>query len=122
MVYMNNEPFIETTHYKHPSIIFSSRLCRSTALKTLASQADKALYTIKIINRECNGLAVQLLFDLFDKPILLYGCKIWGYTVQDEIERVHRKFCNYVLWASSPTPSAAVLGECGPPLIIFLDV
>jgi len=76
-----------------------SSLCWSTALRTLAA---KAIYIIKFINRECNGLAFQLLFDLFDKlvlPIVLYGCEIWGYTVLDETKKVHRK-C-YVIRVSS---------------------
>ena len=115
-VYFNNEQIAETTYYKYLGIVFSSRLCWTTALKTLSSQADKSIYTIKFINRECNGLPAQLLFDLFDKlvlPILLYGAEIWGYTIREEIEIVHRKFCKYVLCVSSHVPSAAVLGECG---------
>jgi len=54
-VYINNEPLIETPHYKYFDIMFSSRLCRSTALRTLLYQADKATYTITFINPECNG-------------------------------------------------------------------
>jgi len=46
-------------------LYFSSRLCWPTALKTLASQANKAIsqYTVKFINHQCNGLPVQLLFN-----------------------------------------------------------
>jgi len=105
---------IEITYYEYLGIMVSSRLCWSTALRTLASQVDKAIHTIKFINHECNDLPVQLLFDLFDKlvlPILLYGCEIWAYTVPDEIEKFHRKFCKYVLCVLSRTPSAAVLRE-----------
>ena len=74
--------------------MFSSVLYWSTALRKLATQDDKAIYTTKFINRECNSSPVQLLYDLFDKlvlPKLLHGCEILGYTVQDEIE-ICRKF------------------------------
>ena len=60
-VYINNEPLVEISCYKNLGICFFSRLCWST--RTLASQADKAIYTIQFINREYNGLPVQLLFD-----------------------------------------------------------
>jgi len=83
-LYINNESLIETKYYKYLSIVFTSRLCWSTALRTLACQGNKAIYTIKFINREFSGLPVKLLFDLFKKmalTILLYGCEIWGYTV-----------------------------------------
>jgi len=84
------------THVRPELYDYLSKFCWSTALRTLASQADKAIYTNKFINRDCNGFPVQLLFDLFVKLILLNGCEIWGYTVQDEIETVHRTFCKYV--------------------------
>ena len=72
-VYINNKPLIETTCYKYFGIMFSAGLPWSTALRTLASRVANS---IKFINRECNGLPVQLLFDLFDKlvlPMLLHG-------------------------------------------------
>ena len=48
------------------NIVFSSKLSWSKALETLASQAAKATYMIRFINRECNHLPVSLQFDLFD--------------------------------------------------------
>ena len=60
-VYINNESLIKTTYYEYLGIMFSSWVCWSTALRTLAYQADKAIYTINFINGECNGLPVQLL-------------------------------------------------------------
>ena len=64
-VYIHNGPLIETTYYKYLGIMFFSRLCWSTVLRTLSSQGDKTIYTVKFINRECSDLPVQLLFDLF---------------------------------------------------------
>jgi hypothetical protein len=64
--YFNNELLESVTCYKYLGIVFSSKLSWSKALETLASQAAKATYMIRFINRECNHLPVSLQFDLFD--------------------------------------------------------
>jgi hypothetical protein len=41
-------------------------------------------------------LSVKIQLDLFDKiikPILLYGCEVWGFGKNEVLERVHMKFC-----------------------------
>jgi hypothetical protein len=43
---------------------------------------------------------IKCQYDLFDKkvkPILLYGCEIWGFVNNDIIERIHLKFCKHLL-------------------------
>jgi hypothetical protein len=38
-----------------------------------------------------HGLSVKIQFDLFDKmvkPILLYGCEVWGFSNNDIIKKV----------------------------------
>ena len=43
------------------------------------------------------NLSLDCQLDLFDKilkPILLYGCEIWGFSNLDTIE-LHLKFCKY---------------------------
>jgi hypothetical protein len=47
-----------------------------------------------------HGLSVKIQLDLFDKmvkPILLYGCEVWGFSNNDIIEKVHLKFCKLLL-------------------------
>ena len=42
--------------------------------------------------------SIKCQLDLFDKivkPILLYGCEIWGFGKNDIIERVHLNFVNF---------------------------
>jgi hypothetical protein len=41
-------------------------------------------------------LSVKIQLDLFDKmikPVLLYGCEVWGFGKNEVVERVHLKFC-----------------------------
>ena len=57
--------------------------------------ATTAMYEILKKGRKFN-LSISCQYDLFAKivrPILLYGCEIWGYTNVEMIERVHLKFC-----------------------------
>jgi len=86
-------------------------------IRILASQANKVIYTIRFINCECNnGLSVQSLFASFDKlmlSILVYGCEIWGYTIRDEFEKVHRKFCKYVYVFNLKYLQLLCLEKCG---------
>jgi hypothetical protein len=47
------------------------------------------------------------------KPILLYGCEVWGFSNNDIIEKVHLKFCKLLLHLKSSTPSYMIYGELG---------
>jgi hypothetical protein len=47
------------------------------------------------------------------KPILLYGCEVWGFSNNDIIEKVHLKFCQLLLHLNSSTPSYMIYGELG---------
>jgi hypothetical protein len=71
----------------------SSCICISTA------ESDKAIYAV--LKKGClHNLSIKCQYDLIDKivkPILLYGCEIWGFSNLDIIERVHLKFCKFLL-------------------------
>ena len=62
----------------------------------------------------CISVPIQCQLDLFDKiikPILLYGCEVWGFSKNEIIERVHLRFCKLLLNFKTPTPSYMVYGE-----------
>ena len=62
----------------------------------------------------CPTIDLQLeLFDRVVLPILTYGCEIWGCTNVDIIEKVHLKYCKYVLNVKTTTPDVMVYGELG---------
>jgi hypothetical protein len=51
----------------------------------------KAMYEVLRKGR-IHNLSIKCQLDLLDKivkPILLYGCEIWGFGKNDIIERVH---------------------------------
>jgi hypothetical protein len=52
-----------------------------------------------------HNLSIDCLLDLFDKivkPILLYGCEVWGFSDNYVIEKIHLKFCKLILRQSTP--------------------
>ena len=63
-----------------------------------------------------HGLSISCQLDLFDKlvkPVLLYGCEIWGFGNNDILEKVQLKFCKLLLHLKSSTPNCVIYGELG---------
>ena len=85
------------------------------AKQSIAVKATVAFYEVLKMGRK-HGLSVKIQLDLFDKmvkPILLYGCEVWGFSNNDIIEKVHLKFCKLLLHLKSSTPSYMIYGELG---------
>ena len=62
------------------------------------------------------NLPIDLQLDLFDKlvtPILLCGSEIWAYENNDIIEKLHLRYCEYILSVNKRTTSSMVYGELG---------
>ena len=47
------------------------------------------------------------------KPILLYGCELWGVGNVDIIEKVQLKFFKQIFHLKNATPSYMIYGELG---------
>ena len=104
------------TYYRYLGLIFSSRNNWSKALLTLGAQAEKALKCIRTMFWKLGHPNVDVAFKIFDSrivPILLYGSEIWGFESRNQIEKIHLRFCKFVLGVGQSANSAAVLGECG---------
>jgi hypothetical protein len=81
----------------------------------LSEKAIKAMYELIKKGRKHN-LSISCQLDLFDKlvkPILLYGCEIWGSCNNDILEKVHLKFCKIILHLKATTPNCMIYGELG---------
>jgi hypothetical protein len=114
-IFYYNNVVESVNEFKYLGIVFFRSRSFCKAKKYLAEQAQKAMYGVIRKIRQFN-LPIEQQFDLFDKvvkPVLLYGCKIWGYENLDIIERVHLKFLKYILCMKSSTPSYTVCGESG---------
>ena len=101
--------------YKYLGIFLSRTGSYIKTKKHIADQANKALYSLLRKARTLN-LPIDLQIDMFNKvikPILLYGCEVWGYGNLDVIERVQLKFFKQILNLKKSTPSFMVYGELG---------
>ena len=88
----------------------------SKAQTCLASQANKAIISLKGFQRQVGNIACSDLFNVFDSmiaPILCYGSEIWGTCYSKIIEAVQIKFCKQCLRVKNSTLHGMVLGECG---------
>ena len=80
--------------------------------KFIAEQASKAkfclLRTIKPLQLP---LAIQIdLLNKIVKPVLLYGCEVWGFG---NLERDQLRYFKYIFNLKNSTPSAMFYGELG---------
>ena len=103
------------SEYKYLGVYFSKNNSFHSTKKHIAEQGTKALYSLLSKARTLQ-LPVNIQIDLFDKlvkPILLYGCEVWGFGNNDVIERVQLKFLKYILNAKNSTPNYIVYGETG---------
>ena len=81
----------------------------------LYEKVIKAMYEVMKKGRKHN-LSISCQLDLFDKlvkPILLYGCEIWGFGNNDIFEKVHLKFFKIILHLKATTPNCMIYGELG---------
>ena len=98
---------------KYLGIYLSRSGAFNAAKKHIAEQANKALFSIIRKTRTLN-LSYDVKIDLFEKtikPILLYGCKIWGLEKNAIIERVHLKLLWIIFRLKRSTPSFMTYGE-----------
>ena len=96
-------------------LLFSKSGSFALAKKELAAQANKAMFSILKMSRKFS-LSIDLQIELFMKmvkPILLYGCEIWGFSDITILERVQLKFLKYAMHMKQSTPNFMVYGEVG---------
>lgn len=77
------------------------------AYHNLLSLFDKVNFDVK---------TKLLLFDRMIVPILLYGSEVWGIYNNDRykiVDKLHFRFCKYILGVKYQTPNNVVLGELG---------
>ena len=103
------------SEYKYLGILFSRSGSFSAAKVYIANQATRAMFSLLKKARDLL-LPIDLQIELFQKtikPILLYGCEVWGFGDLSVIERVQLKFLKYILNMKRSTPNCIVYGETG---------
>ena len=87
----------------------------SNAVKALSDQALKAYYSlISLFDKVKLTVNTKLhSFDTMVVPILLYGSEVWGVSKFKEVDKLHIRFCKYILGVRQQTPNLAVYGQLG---------
>ena len=98
------------------------------AVRDLCQRASKAMFSLltKMSKFQLNIDTMLYLFSMVVKPVLLYGCEVWGASSENTlnmVEMVQLKFCKILLKLRKSTPSMMVYGETGLyPLLIDIKV
>ncbi|KAI3423534.1 hypothetical protein D9Q98_010666, partial [Chlorella vulgaris] len=87
----------------------------------LAKAGRQAMFAMRRRAWELGACLVEqqcMLFDVFVKPVLSYGCELWGVDVLlrpdcSSVERVHRWFCRRVQGLPKQVTAAISLAELG---------
>ena len=114
--YYEGEPLEIVSKFKYLGIVFTTGGSFSEAQKTLAGQAQKAIFKMNKYLYKFTFLSPRHKLELFDKliaPILNYGCEVWGFIQADAVERVHLQFCKRLLGVKKNTQNDFIFGELG---------
>ena len=83
--------------------------------KHLYDKASRAMFGLVAKCRKLQ-LPIDISIKLFDsviKPILIYGCEIWGYQYCGLADKLQVKFIKLIMGLKSYTPTVMVRGETG---------
>jgi hypothetical protein len=53
------------------------------------------------------------LFDTLILPILTYGCEVWGYENNKQLEKLHLQYCRNILGVRTTTANVMTYRELG---------
>ena len=101
--------------FNYLGVLFSRTGHFATEIKHNSQKATNAMYEVLRKGRQLN-MSIQCHVDLFNKivkPILLYGCEVWGFSNTDALEKVQLKFYKLLLGLKSTTNSSMIYGELG---------
>ncbi len=112
------------TCYNYLGLTISASGQFNTAIKDLTDKARRAFYSIRRPLIKFNP-PIKLWIKIFHsiiKPILLYGCEIWGlkfklnYESWDKnpVEIFHLEFCKNILGILPKRPKSGLQGRTGP--------
>lgn len=138
----NGEPIENVQSYKYLGVLFSASGTFSHAKKDLYNRGLKAFFKLKsIFSDSCPSVKTSLhIYDHTIKPILLYGCEVWGTSFSKaaslrnepyfklekafmnfECEKLSTRYYKYILGVHKRTTNIAVSGDLGR-TPMFIDI
>ena len=101
--------------YKYLGIFLSRSGSYLKTLNHISEQATRAMYGLFSKVRRLS-LPADMIIELYEKtikPILLYGCEVWGLGKFDILERVQLKIFKSLFGLRKSTPSYIIYREFG---------
>jgi hypothetical protein len=101
--------------FNYLGVVFSSGNSFMHATKTLAGKALRSLNSLFCITRN-REVPINIMFNLFDAyvlSVLNYGCEVWGFSPNEILERIHKKFCKWIVNVKLSTNTLALYSEFG---------
>ena len=126
VLFYNQEPLDWVEDFKYLGVHIARNGKLTNGLKNVCQQARRAQTTLDLHIIKHPSVSIQHIFELFDgliKPILCYGCEIYGAENYAIIETFHLKFIKHILDVKLSTNSVMVYGETGRyPLAIYVNM
>ena len=114
--FYKGDPIEVVPFYKYLGMYMTPKLIWSKTHECAANQALKVTACIFKYQYKFGYFYPDDIFKLFDsmvKPILCYGCEIWGYQYIERIEKVHIQFLKRYCKLPQNAADIFVYGECG---------
>ena len=114
-LFINQTKLEKVNSFCYLGIIFKYNNTFELSIQHNIDKARKALFKLDGTISKCQmPIVLQLyLFDCLIKPILLYGCEIWGMENFETIEIFYRNFLRRRLKLGRHVPKPMVYGEFG---------
>ena len=126
VIFYNQEPLDWVEDFKYLGVHIARNGKLTNGLKNVCQQARRAQATLDLHIIKHPSVSIQHIFELIDcliKPILCYGCEIYGAENYAIIETFHLKFMKHILDVKSSTNSVMVYAETGRyPLAIYVNM
>ena len=116
VIYYNEKPLERVEDFKYLGVYFAENGKLTNGLKNICQQAARAQTTLDLHIIKHLSVSVQHIFELFDcliKPILCYGCEVYGSENYAVKEVFHLKLMKHVLDVKATTNTAMVYAETG---------
>ena len=100
--------YIKTQSYKYLGVWFTKNGKFTKAKKHLADQAKKAMFSLQSTIARLHHPPIPIILQLYEsmlKPIMCYGCEIWGFTENTDLEKIELRFLKAIYTSSSDISS-----------------
>ena len=107
--------------YTYLGVVFCCNGKFESAMSNRIEQATLALNALKWRARKLR-LPLDITLELFDrcvKPVLLYGCEVWGWDNLEPIEIFHRSFLKECLGLKSSCSNNMIYAETGRMPLVY---